>query len=618
VARDLPRGARAPAILVLGEGGLALGRKLKRALKGASLHGYAKRVDARAVDETFADVPAHLRALFRRGTPVLALCAAGIAIRALAPLIKDKTREPPVAVMDEAGKAAVPLLGGHRGANALAEAAARAAGGVAAITTAGDARFGLALDDPPRGWRLGRGGDVKRVTAALLAGEKVALEVEPGLDRGIARWLTRGGARFRRGGRLTLRMGDRRTRKSDALTLHPPTLALGVGCERGTPPGELIRLAERALARAGLARESVAGVFSIDLKADEEAVHALAQHLGVPARFFPPERLERETPRLANPSDAVFRATGCHGVAEGAALAAAGPRGALPVPKRKSRRATAAVARSPAAIDPLRLGRAQGRLWIVGIGPGGAAWRTPEASAALAQARHVVGYDLYLRLLGPALAGKRLHRGDLGAEEARVRKALDLAAAGADAALVSSGDAGVYALAALAFELLEREDRADWNRVRIEVVPGVSSLLLAAARAGAPLGHDFAAVSLSDLLTPWPRIERRLEAAARGDFAVALFNPASARRRRQLKRALAILGAARPKDTPVVVARNLGRPGETVELTTLGKVDPAAVDMLTLLLVGASGTRAIARGARRWVYTPRGYAAKRAGEPKPR
>jgi cobalt-precorrin 5A hydrolase/precorrin-3B C17-methyltransferase len=618
VARDLPPGARGPAVLVLGEGGLALGRRLRRALKGAALHGYAKRVDAGAVDRTFADVGAHLRALFRDGTPVLALCAAGIAIRALAPLIKNKRREPPVVVMDETGRAAAPLLGGHRGANALARAAARAAGGVAAITTAGDARFGLALDDPPRGWRLAKGGAVKPATAALLAGEAVRIEVEPGLDRGIARWLMLGGAPFGRSGRLGLRVSDRRARKSAALTLHPPTLALGVGCERGAAPRELIALAERALARAGLALESVAGVFSIDLKADEEAVHALARRLGVPARFFAPERLERETPRLANPSDLVFRETGCHGVAEGAALAAAGKRGVLVVPKRKSRRATVAVARSPAALDPARLGRARGRLWIVGIGPGGAEWRTPEASAALAEARHVVGYDLYLKLLGSALSGKRLHRGDLGAEEARVRKALDLAAAGADVALVSSGDAGIYALAALAFELLEREDRADWNRARIEVVPGVSSLLLAAARAGAPLGHDFAAVSLSDLLTPWPVIERRLRAAARGDFAVALFNPASARRRRQLARALAILGAARPKDTPVVVARNLGRPGEGVELTTLAKVDPAAVDMLTLLLVGASGTRTIARGARRWVYTPRGYAAKRAKGPRPR
>jgi len=613
VARDWGATAdpRGPAIVVLGHGGLALGRRLKRALNGSSLHGYARRLRAEDVDETFADVSAHLRLLFRRGTPVLALCAAGIAVRALGRLLEDKTREPPVVVMDEAGEAAVPLLGGHRGANALARRAARASGGMAAITTAGDARLGFALDDPPKGWRLAQGGNVKSVAAALLAGGAAALDIEPGLDPRIAEWLERGGTRFARTGRPRLRVSDRRARRQDTLTLHPATLALGVGCERGASPAELTALAERTLARAGLARESVAGVFSIDLKADEEAVHALAQHLGVPARFFSPQRLERETPRLANPSALVFRATGCHGVAEGAALAAVGPRGVLLVPKRKSRRATLAVARSPLPIDPARTGRAQGRLWIVGIGPGGGAWRTAQANAALREARHVVGYGLYLKLLGPALAGKRLHTSALGAEEARARLALDLAAKGEDVALVSSGDAGVYALASLAFELLDREDRPDWNRVRIAVVPGVSSLLLAAARAGAPLGHDFAAVSLSDLLTPWSVIERRLKTAAHGDFVLALFNPASARRRRPLDRALSILRAARPKDTPVMVARNVGRAGETVAFTTLAGIDPAKIDMLTLLLVGASGTRMIARGARRWVYTPRGYARKR-------
>ncbi len=599
-----------PAIVVLGPGGLPLAGRLKRALPGAALHGYAKRVGAGAADERFTDVARHLRALFKNGTPILGLCAAGILIRALAPLLKDKIREPPVVAMDETGRAAVPLLGGHRGANELARAAARVSGGVAAVTTAGDARFALALDDPPPGWKLADPVRAKKTAAALLAGETVSLSVDDGLDRRLADWLVEGGAPFGKRGRLTVCVSDRRPDRTADLTLHPPTLALGVGCERGTATRELIALAESALARAGLAKESVAAVCSIDLKADEEAVHGLARHLDAPARFFSAQRLEMETPRLENPSDLVFRETGCHGVAEGAALAAAGKRGALTVPKRKSRRATVAIARSRTALAPGRIGHARGCLWIVGIGPGDAAHRTPAASAALAEAKHIVGYGLYLKLLGLAIAGKRLHRSALGNEEDRVRLALDLAARGEDVALVSSGDAGIYALAALVFELLEREDRADWNRIAVEVVPGVSSMLLAAARAGAPLGHDFAVISLSDMLTPWQAIERRLDAAARGDFAIALFNPASARRRGQLPRALAILRAARPKDTPVVVARNLGRAGETVALTTLAQVDPETVDMLTLLLVGASTTRTVGRGMRRFVYTPRGYAAK--------
>jgi cobalt-precorrin 5A hydrolase/precorrin-3B C17-methyltransferase len=611
VAQSVIRPPAGVAIVVLSPGGLRLARRLKRRLPRSLVHGLAKRLGGPDVDRRFADAAAHLRGLFRAGVPILGLCAAGILIRALAPLLRDKTGEPPVVAASEDGAVAVPLLGGHRGANALARAVAAATGGTAAITTAGDRRLGLALDDPPPGWRLGDARTAKPVAAALLAGREVALAVDEGLDPSVADWLRHGGTRFADRARRRIAVTYRRTAGRATVALHPPVLALGVGCERGAPPAELARLVARTLARHRLAPAAIAGVFSIDLKADEAAVHALARRLGVPARFFDAATLERQTPRLANPSDAVFRATGCHGVAEGAALAAAGRRGRLIVAKRKSARATCAVALAPVALDAARIGRAQGRLAVVGIGPGAGATRTPAATRALEAAQDVVGYGLYLDLLGTAVTGKRLHRGRLGAEEERVRLALDRAAAGRSVALVSSGDAGIYALATLVFELLARENRADWNRVAVEVVPGVSALQAAAARAGAPLGHDFCAISLSDLLTPWAVIERRLRAAARGDFVVALFNPASGRRRRQLARAKAILAKARPADTPVVLARNLDRAGERVEITTLGAFDPARADMLTLVLVGSSASRAAAIGTRRFVFTPRGYAGKR-------
>jgi cobalt-precorrin 5A hydrolase/precorrin-3B C17-methyltransferase len=345
-------------------------------------------------------------------------------------------------------------------------------------------------------------------------------------------------------------------------------------------------------------------------------VYALAASLGGPARFFPAEALAREEPRLATPSDAVRSAVGVAGVAEAAALASIGAKGTLLVPKQRSARATCAVALSPAGIDPSTVGRARGQLFILGIGPGDGAWRTPEVDAALGQATDVVGYGLYLDLLGTAIAGKRRHESALGAEELRARLALDLAAGGKIVALVSSGDAGIYGLAALVFELLERGDVPGWRRIALRVCPGLSALQAAAARAGAPLGHDFCAVSLSDLLTPWPEIERRLQAAAEGDFVVALYNPASARRRDQLRRAIDILGTQRPATTPVIVARNLGRAGESVAVSTLAALDTEAIDMLTLLLIGSSRTRAFATGSAHWVYTPRGYAAKRAAEPQ--
>jgi cobalt-precorrin 5A hydrolase/precorrin-3B C17-methyltransferase len=331
----------------------------------------------------------------------------------------------------------------------------------------------------------------------------------------------------------------------------------------------------------------------------------------VPARFFPAETLLAETPRLTARSEAVFGATGCWGVAEGAALAAAGADGVLVAAKRVAGRATAAVARAAAPLAAARLGRGRGSLAVIGIGPGDPAWRTGEADAALAAADDIVGYGLYLDLLGSAIAGRRRHESALGAEEERARRALDLAGEGRAVALVSSGDAGIYGLATLVFELLDREARPDWRRVAVRVIPGISALQAAAARLGAPLGHDFCAISLSDLLTPWEVIERRLTAAAAGDFVVALYNPRSLRRRHHLERARTILLAQRPPDTPVALARNLGREGEAVTVTTLAALSPDAVDMLTLVLVGSSATRRIA-GTPPLLYTPRGYAGKAA------
>jgi cobalt-precorrin 5A hydrolase/precorrin-3B C17-methyltransferase len=463
------------------------------------------------------------------------------------------------------------------------------------------------LDEPPPGWRIADPARAKPVAAALLAGEPVALRVEAA----EAGWLTGSGARFAADAALAIRVTDRAiAAREGELVLHPPVLALGVGCERGCDAAELADLALGTLAQAGLAPGAVALVASLELKLDEPAVHALAERLGVPARFFTASELLAETPRLASPSEVVFRETGCWGVAEGAALASVGPAGALVTAKRKSAHATCAVARSPVALDPASIGRKRGTLAIVGIGPGDPLWRTPEATEAIAGAEDVVGYGLYLDLLGPLLAGKRRHETGLGAEAERARRALDLAAEGRAVALVSSGDAGIYGLATLVFELLDRGGRPEWRRVAVGVVPGVSALQAAAARAGAPLGHDFCAISLSDLLTPWPAIERRLRAAAEGDFVVALYNPRSERRSAQLGAARRILLVHRPAATPVVVARNLGRAGERIVTTTLAELDEESVDMLTLVLVGSSATRRV-DGLSPRLYTPRGYGDER-------
>jgi cobalt-precorrin 5A hydrolase/precorrin-3B C17-methyltransferase len=601
MSRPLPQGA---AIVVLGPSAAALGRRICGLLPDARLHG--PRASAGDWDEAYDQAVPHLGALFAAGRPIVGICASGILIRALARYLDDKRVEPPVVAVAEDGSVAVPLLGGHHGANQIARALAEALGGVAAITTAGDLRLGLALDEPPPGWRIANPERVKPVAAGLVAGKPVALHDE----LGCAAWLRETGIAWTEGADLKVRVSDRLVAAGETtLVFHPPVLALGIGCERNCDPDEIAALAEETLADAGLSGGAVAAIVSVELKLAEPGIHALAERLGVPARFFTAERLLAETPRLTVKSAAAFRATGCWGIAEGAALAAAGSGGALVVAKRKSRRATCAIARAAAPIDTATLGLPRGHLAIVGIGPGDASWRTPQASELVAGASDIVGYGLYLDLLGPATSGKTLHASAIGAETERARLALDLAAEGRNVALISSGDAGIYGLAALVFEVLDGDQRRDWAAVEITVAPGVSAMQAAAACAGAPLGHDFCAISLSDLMTPWPAIRARLEAAAAGDFVVALYNPRSTRRSSQLGEAAAILLAHRRRETPVLIARNLGRGGESWRIATLGGLADADIDMLTIVIVGNSETR-VSSGDPPRLYTPRGYSGK--------
>ena len=596
------------AIITLDARGLTLARTLAATLSYATLpdatvHRLAGRTqgdDENPGDVVFDNTMDHLRAVFAAGTAIIGVCAAGILIRALGPHLSDKRRDPPVIAISADGAAIVPLIGGHHGANDLARRIAAITGGAAAITTASDTAFGFALDDPPDGWRLENPDQLKPTTAALLAGEAVALTVECG----SADWLAKGP--WAEKSARTVLVTDK-AKAGPGLVLRPPVLALGVGCERDTDPEELRTLVHQTLRDANLSLNSVACVASLDLKSDEAAVLALAESLGRPARFFPAAALEAESARLKTPSDIVFRETGCHGVSEGAALAAAGPNADLIVAKTKSARATCAIARAPDDINAHGVGRARGLLTVVGIGPGDSAWRTPDASDAIARADSVVGYSLYLDIVSDIMKPGARVDSELGAEEDRVRHALDLAADGVRVALVSSGDAGIYALATLVFELLETADDPRWNRIAINVIPGVSAMQAAAARAGAPLGHDFCAVSLSDLLTPRDVIRQRLTAAASAGFVTALYNPQSRTRRTLLDAARQIFLDARPTDTPVIIARNLGRADETVTLTTLRDFDPDTVDMLTIVIFGGADTKTIQRGAKNWTYTPRGY-----------
>jgi precorrin-3B C17-methyltransferase len=249
-----------------------------------------------------------------------------------------------------------------------------------------------------------------------------------------------------------------------------------------------------------------------------------------------------------------------------------------------------------------------GRLAVVGLGPGDVRWLTPEADAALAAADALFGYGPYLER-APVRDGQSRHPSDNREEALRARDALETAAAGTNVALVSGGDPGVFAMAAAVCEQIEVGPEA-WRGLDLEIVPGVTAMLAVAARVGAPLGHDFCALSLSDNLKPWPVIERRLDAAAQAGFVIALYNPISRARPWQLTAALERLRRYLPATTPTVFGRAVGRADENIAVTTLQAADPAGADMATLVIVGSAETRLVPRpGQAPLVYTPRSMSA---------
>jgi precorrin-3B C17-methyltransferase len=254
--------------------------------------------------------------------------------------------------------------------------------------------------------------------------------------------------------------------------------------------------------------------------------------------------------------------------------------------------------------------KSSGALFIVGLGPGPECWLVPEASEVLAQADALIGYKPYTDRV-PERAGLERFPTDNRVEISRANHALELAQAGRKVAVVSGGDAGVFGMAAAVFEALETGDPI-WRTLDIRVIPGVSAVMAAAARLGAPLGHDFCVLSLSDNLKPWEVIAKRLRAAAEGDFVIALYNPASKARPRQIFDAFDLLRAYKHGSTPVAFARAVGRPDERLHVTNLAKADPGLVDMATLVLIGSSETRFIARPeGDPWLLTPRSYGAGR-------
>lgn len=530
-----------------------------------------------------------VRRAFGECSQLVCFLATGAVVRLVAPLLSDKASDPGVVCVDEGGRFAVSLVGGHGGgANELARAVGRLLGAEPVVTTATDAVGVPGLDT------LGMPveGDVAGVSRAMLDGEPVALELEsrwplPAFPANVGTAVPGDGPTIRVTDRLAGRLNG--TAGAGEVVLRPPSLVVGVGASKGAPVDEVLGLVEGALADAGLSVASVAALATVDAKASEPGIVGAAERLGVPVLTYSADELAGV--EVPNPSDAPLVAVGTPSVAEAAALVGGGE---LLVPKRKSARADGAPAMATCAVVR-RPGR--GRLAVVGLGPGARDLLTPRAEAELRRASVLVGLDQYVDQIRDLLRpGTRILESGLGAEEERARTAVAEARKGQAVALIGSGDAGVYAMASPA--LAEASDDID-----VVGVPGVTAALAAGAILGAPLGHDHVSISLSDLHTPWHVIERRVLAAAEADIVVTFYNPRSRGRDWQLPKALAILGAHREPTTPVGVVRNASRPDESSRVTTLAGLDPATVDMMTVVTVGNTATRTIAGR----MVTPRGY-----------
>lgn len=474
--------------------------------------------------------------------------------------------------------------GGLNGVNDFARQIATGLNVKAAITTTGDVRFGMVLENPPPGYSLANPEYAKSFTSEMLAGTKVKLE-------GNAPWLSNSNLPIDANGKLSILITEKSIPSTpDRMVYHPRTLAIAIDDTTQFTTDELITLIQQQLAAANLATAAIAGIFAPNSVADDIRIHAIAKSLAIPARFLSQNQLD------------VFLAQG-YSTTQATVLTAVGADGRLILSSPVMEIAMSASQ----PIDP-NIGKPQGKLAIIGIGPGASQWMSPQVKQILAEATDLVGYKTYLDLVGILGDGKQRHESDNREELARARAALDLAATGKYVAVVSSGDPGIYAMAAAVFEAVDCEPKPEWNSVEIQVAPGISAMQAASAAIGAPLGHDFSVISLSDILKSWSIIEQRITTAAQGDFAIAFYNPVSKERTWQLTAARDILLRYRNPNTPVVLARNLGRMGEKVKVITLEQLAPEQADMRTVILIGSSKTRIIPRPhGKVWVYTPRRY-----------
>ncbi|MEO0619818.1 MAG: precorrin-3B C(17)-methyltransferase [Pseudomonadota bacterium] len=551
---------RAPAIVLLNPRAIAVANRLKERLSdahpGTEIFGRAGRVSQ--ADVSFPATAAALQDLFTSNRPVVAFCAAGILIRALAPVLAEKRGEPPVLAITDDAAHVVPLLGGLSGAHELAQEIAESLAATPVITASGARAFGLQFETPSDGYTLSNPSDATRITADVLSGATLKI-------KGKADFLD------------TSNLPQNNGQRGDVTR----TITVGVGPRDETSDLHYI------------SRQIIAVPQSPDAHCDDLAPLA-EQNALAPGSIATILASEKDEPASSwrNAPDVSLRYGAPH--AEWPICAS-------------TREWQLRDAGAPHTA--MTAGRPHGELAVVGLGPGEPHAMTRDAAATLRAAEDIVGYETYVALVPNIRADQRTHTSGNRVEIERAEDALDLAAQGRRVALVTSGDPGIFAMASAVMEPLEAHP-GRWTGFDFRIVPGTSAMQTAAARIGAPIGHDFCTISLSDIRKPWSVVADRLRKAAEGDFVIALYNPASKTRRQQIRDAHALLLEHRAPETCVVLGRNLGRPGESIEVTTLSALAPETVDMRTVLIIGSSRTRSFAGPmGKTWVYTPRTYDA---------
>ncbi|MBO6971536.1 MAG: precorrin-3B C(17)-methyltransferase [Prochlorococcus marinus CUG1431] len=525
-------------------------------------------------------------------------------IRIINSFLTSKDQDPGVIVIDNKCSKIVPLIGLHQSntQNIACQIANLLGGEIIETNNSNDQSF-LNLDAFGNQWGWKRSGNIKDWSKLVIKQAKNE-EIFCKQLSGNSLWKTS------KSGAIINQINKNEIEKPDSTfhvsifennqrNWHPPVLWIGIGCERNTSKEFIANSLNNFLESGNLSQQSIAGFATIDIKKDEKGILELSEEKNLPIKFFSKEDLS--TIIVPNPSNVVHKEIGTPSVAEASCLLAAGKESKLLKEKRifkdQSGAVTIAVAESKIQYNPTH-----GEIHIIGSGPGDISFLTNNAKQALSRSTVWIGYKMYLDLIKPLKRSDQvLIESKLTEEKERCSKAIKLAEEGIKVALISSGESGFYGMAGLLLELLQKIKKK--YRPYFQVHPGISSVQLAAAISGAPLMNDFCSISLSDKLTPWSLIEKRIEGALLGDFVIALFNPQSIERNWQLKSAIDLCLKTRKGDTPVLIARQVGRENQSKKFSTLKTIPFEEIDMLSIIIIGNSQTTLIDE----IFLTPRGY-----------